>query len=82
MKIKTETIIRTIVLIVALINQCLALFGKDLIPITEDQIYQIVTLLVTITSSVWAWWENNSFTKNAIKADEVLEKLNKGVDID
>ena len=74
-KVKTETIIRTIVLIVALVNQALVIFGKEVLPFTEDQIYQAVTLVVTIGASVWAWWKNNSFTKNAIEADKVLDEL-------
>lgn len=75
MKVKSETIIRTIVLILALINQVLAIYGKDKIPITEDEIYQLITLVVTIGSALWAWWKNNSFTQPAIKADEYMEKL-------
>ena len=77
MKIKTETIIRTIVLILALVNQVLAIMGKGQIPITEDEVYQLVTLLITIGSALWAWWKNNSFTLPALKADEYLEKLRK-----
>lgn len=80
MKVKTETIIRTIVLILALANQVLAIYGKEKIPITEDEVYQIVTLIVTIASSLWAWWKNNSFTAPAIKADEYLAKLREGGD--
>lgn len=76
-KVKVDTIIRTIVLIIALLNQGLAIFGKEAFPITEDQVYQGVTLTATIASAVWAWWKNNSFTKNAIKADEVLAELKK-----
>lgn len=73
--VKTETIIRTIVLILALANQVLAICGKEKIPITDDDIYQLVTLIITIGSALWAWWKNNSFTLPAIKADEYLEKL-------
>lgn len=73
--VKTETIIRTIVLILALVNQALAICGKEKIPITDDDIYQLVTLIITIGSALWAWWKNNSFTLPAIKADEYLEKL-------
>lgn len=73
--VKTETIIRTIVLILALANQALAIFGKEKIPVTDDEIYQLVTLIITIGSALWAWWKNNSFTLPAIKADEYLEKL-------
>lgn len=75
MKIKTETIIRTIVLILALVNQVLAIYGKEVIPVTEDEVYQLVTLIVTIASTLWAWWKNNSFTQAALMADEYLERL-------
>ena len=75
MKVKTETIIRTIVLILALANQVLAIYGKQKIPITEDEVYQLITLIVTIGSAMWAWWKNNSFTQPAIQADEYMEKL-------
>lgn len=75
MKVKTETIIRTIVLILALANQVLAIYGKQKIPITEDEVYQLITLAATIGSALWAWWKNNSFTQPAIKADEYMERL-------
>ena len=74
-RIKPETIIRTIVLILALANQILAVYGKEAIPITEDEVYQAVTLIVTVASALWAWWKNNSYTQAAIKADEYLEEL-------
>lgn len=73
--VKTETIVRTIVLVIALANQALAIAGKEAFPVTEDQVYQIVTLIVTVGASVWAWWKNNSFTRNAIEADKVLDQL-------
>ena len=75
MNVKIDTIARTIVLFIALANQVLAITGKEVFPVTEDQVYQGVTLVVTIGASVWAWWKNNSFTKNAIQADNVLKEL-------
>lgn len=77
MKVKTETIIRTVVLILALINQVLAITGRQAIPITEDEVYQLISLVVTIAAALWSWWKNNSFTLPAIKADEYLEQLRK-----
>ena len=76
--IKTDTIARTIVLFIALANQVLAIAGKEVFPVTEDQVYQVVTLVVTIGASVWAWWKNNSFTANAIEADKILDRLKGG----
>lgn len=75
MKIKTETIIRTVILVVALINQGLTVAGMSLLPITDDQITECITLLITIGASLWAWWKNNSFTDRAIKADQLLDEL-------
>lgn len=73
--VKTDTIARTIVLFLALANQVLAIAGKDVVPITEDQVYQGVTLIATIGVALWNWWKNNSFTKAAIEADKVLVEL-------
>ena len=75
-QVKKETIVRTIVLAVALINQVLTLFGYSLIPISDVQINEFISLGFTIFASLWTWWQNNSFTENAILADEMLEKLN------
>ena len=77
MKIKTDTIVRTVVLVLALINQILTSTGHSVIPVTDDQITELLTLVFTIGASLWAWWKNNSFTKNAIEADKVLEDLKK-----
>lgn len=76
--IKKETIIRTIVLIVALINQGLIVAGKNPLPFADEQITELLSYLFTIAASLWAWWKNNSFTQHAIKADEVLARLKSG----
>lgn len=74
-KIKTDTIVRTIVLVLALLNQILAIKGKEVLPVTEDEVYQLVSLVVTISASLWAWWKNNSFTEPAIMGDQLKDQL-------
>ena len=69
------TIIRTVVLIVALINQVLSDTGKSIIPIAEDELETFLTTCFTVVSAIWAWWKNNSFTEEAIAADEMLESM-------
>ena len=73
--ITAGTIARTIVLILALANQVLAMCGKQVLNIADDDIYQIVSIVFTIGASAVAWWKNNSFTQEAIKADEVMTEL-------
>ena len=72
---KKETIIRTITLALALLNQIFAIFGIKQLNLGEDTIYQLVSAVVTVAAAVWAWWKNNSFTKEAQYADEVLAGL-------
>ncbi len=77
-KIQPDTIARTIVLALALLNQCLAIMGKGTIQIAENDVYQTVSLVWTIVSAIVAWWYNNSFTKHARRADDLLEALRNG----
>lgn len=77
-KIAPDTIARTIVLALALLNQCLAIMGKGTIEIAENDVYQTVSLVWTIVSAIVAWWYNNSFTKHAIRADDYLASLKNG----
>lgn len=77
MKVETSTIVRTIVLIIALINQILSVTGHSPLPITDDQINELVTLAITICVSIWTWWKNNSFTQSALMADEYRKKIKK-----
>lgn len=75
MKISKETIIRTVVLVIAMGNQLLAYLGKEAFPVTEEQAYQYITAAFTVGAALWSWWKNNSFTKEAIKADEVKDVI-------
>lgn len=74
-KITVETICRTIVLTMALVNQILTSTGHSVLPIEDTEVTELVTLLFTIGASVWAWWKNNSFTQPAIKADVYMNVL-------
>jgi SPP1 family holin len=70
-----STIVRTIVLIVMLINQLLAAFGKSPLPFSDEQVESFVSTMLTVASALWAWWKNNSFTKAALDADKYMKEL-------
>ena len=74
MTITKGTIARTIVLILALINQILTATGRSVIPIDSETITELISAAFTIVASVIAWWKNNSFTKKAIAADSYLKE--------
>ena len=73
-KISAGTIARTAVLALALTNQILSATGHSPLPIESAQLEQIITG-ITVVASLVAWWENNSFTPEAIHADHVLNQM-------
>ncbi len=72
--IEKTTIIRTAVLVFALVNQALTIGGRSPLPFSEDDFGQAASMILTVSASLWAWWKNNSFTQAAITADEQLKK--------
>ena len=73
-KITSGTIARTIVLLLALVNQCLSMAGIQVIPIADEDINTLVTTLWTVIAAIVAWWKNNSFTKAARDGDAVMRQ--------
>ena len=63
-KISASTMARTAALALALTNQLLSCTGHSVLPIESEQLEQLVN-----------WWENNSFTPEAIEADQYLTRL-------
>lgn len=62
MKIESATIVRTIVLLLALVNQVLSATGHTVLPIEDAQVETIVSTVWTVAASVWAWWKNRAHT--------------------
>ena len=76
-----ETIIRTVILIVALLNQVLVITGHSIFPVDEQQITELISVAFTVVTALVAWWKNNSFTAEAIEADRYLRELRGGKDV-
>ena len=67
-----EVKIRTIALIIALINLVLYLCGKNQITVEAETIWGYITTIVTVVTSMYAWWKNNSITPEAKAADLIM----------
>ena len=78
LKTKMDTIIRLVILVLALVNQILTSTGHSVLPIDNEMATQIITLLFTAIASIVAYWKNNSWTQAAKQADEYLKTLKDG----
>lgn len=71
----TGTIVRTILLILAWINQILAVNHISPIPVDEVSISTVITGAI----SLWTWWKNNNFTKAAKIGQEKTNAIKHGI---
>ena len=78
-KISAGTLTRTAVLGLALANQLLSAAGKPLLPIESTQLEQMISTGVTVGAALAEWWNNNSFTPEAIEADAFMARMKKSV---
>ncbi|AVM25531.1 phage holin [Bacillus pumilus] len=75
------TVIRTVLLFMALINQFLIMVGKPVLPISEDQVtsladtlYLAFSMIFTIVTTLMAWFKNNYLTDKGKLQKEVLQQ--------
>lgn len=72
--VSAQTWVRTVVLLLALINQALVVFGITKTEVEIETWTQYVSYAFTVITAVWSWWKNNSFTLKAQEADNILHK--------
>ena len=75
MKISSGTVIRTVLLLIALVNQVLTACGVSPLPLGDETVTALIGALFTVGTALAAWWKNNSFTAAAIDADAYKDSL-------
>lgn len=75
MKISKGTIVRTIMIILVIVNMILGHLGYDLINVEENEVLEFVETIIEIAIIAVGFWKNNSFSEKAIKADKFLQEL-------
>ena len=64
-KIDSGTVSRFLVLLLALVNQAVTMFGHPVLNIDDTTITQLVSLAWTAGSAIWCYWKDNDVTKAA-----------------
>ena len=77
-KIEKSTIIRAILLLIVIVNIVLERNGIDIIPADENTVAMFVETVIEILIIVASYWYNNSFSQNALRAQQFLKKLKEG----
>ncbi|MGG1050128.1 phage holin [Bacillus subtilis] len=77
------TVIRTVLLLIALINQTMLMLGKSPLDIQEEQVNQLAdalysagSIVFTIGTTLISWFKNNYVTEKGKKQRDVLRDNN------
>ncbi|WP_343310384.1 phage holin [Bacillus atrophaeus] len=77
------TVIRTVLLLLALVNQTLLMFGKSPLDIREEQVNQLAdtfyaagSVLFTVVTTLAAWFKNNYVTEKGKRQQSLLKQNN------
>lgn len=74
-------ITRLVVAIVTIINVIAGAFGWQPLGIDGELIYTIVSGIMAVLASIWAWWKNNNMTVAAQTAQYALNEIKAGNDV-
>ena len=81
--VNAETVTGVLILLVALINAVLQMFGINTLPIENEEVSNIVSTVFLIITAIWNTWKNRNITTisqemqvltDAVKNGEVLEE--------
>ncbi|KIL45801.1 phage holin [Jeotgalibacillus soli] len=65
-RIDTPTIIRTTILLLALINTTLQLMGYKVLPLTPENVETFLTIVLNVAAALAAWWKDNDIRRSTI----------------
>ena len=77
--ISAGTYTRYILMVIAVINLILNAFKCNPIKVSETEVYQVVSNILTCVLFIINTWKNNSVTDSAIKADKYMKDLKVGI---
>ena len=74
----TDVITRFVALGVVLVNSILTTLNINPIPFSQEEVYGIISTILTCGITIYTAWKNNSVTKEAKMADKIMLALKNG----
>ena len=76
--ITAETIAGILILLLALINATLQMFGINALPIENEEITNIVSTVFLIVTALWNTWKNRNITTASQVAQNITDSIKNG----
>lgn len=76
--ITKEAVTGVVILLIALINAVLQMFGLNIIPIENEEISAIISGAFLVAAALYNTYKNRNITTGAQEAQQVLDALKNG----
>lgn len=76
--ITAENVTGIFILLVALINAVLQMFGVNTLPIKNVEVSNIISTVFLIVTTLWNTWKNRNITTMAQEAQQIADAVKNG----
>ena len=76
--ITTDGVTGILILLLALINATLQMFGINALPIENEEITNIVSTVFLIVTALWNTWKNRNITTASQVAQNITDSIKNG----
>ena len=76
--ITTEAVTGILILLLALVNATLQMFGINALPIQNEEVANIVSTIFLIVTALWNTWKNRNITTASQVAQNITDSIKNG----
>ena len=76
--ITAEAVTGVLILLVALVNAVLQMFGFNTLPIENEEITSIVSTVFLIVTVIWNTWKNRNISAASQTAQQITDAIKNG----
>ncbi len=76
--VTAEAVTNIIILLIALVNAGLQMFGVNTLPIENAEVSNIISIIFLIATSLWNTWKNRNITSASQMAQNVTDAIKQG----
>ena len=76
--ITVEAVTGVLILLVALINAVLQMFGINTLPIENEEVTNVVSTVFLIVTAIWNTWKNRNISTASQTAQQITNAIKNG----
>lgn len=76
--VTAEAVTGVLVLLLALVNATLQMFGINTLPIKNEEVTNIVSIVFLIATALWNTWKNRNITTASQIAQNITDSIKNG----